>query len=149
MPRIRRFQYTDAMIIVTAAVIEKDGKMLIARRKPGSSLAGLWEFPGGKLEEGEEPRDCLRRELHEEFGIDTEIGEHVMSNVHEYDHIKIELRSYRAKYTSGAIKLVDHDKIAWVKPEEFSQYDLAPADLPTVEVILKEKVDGKVASGGA
>lgn len=137
------------MIIVTAAVIEKEGKFLIARRKPGSSLAGHWEFPGGKLEKGEGPRGCLRRELQEEFGIDAEVGDHVVSNVHEYDHIKIELRSYRAKYMSGAIKLVDHDKIAWIKPEEFCQYELAPADLPTVEAIIKERVSRKVGSGGA
>ena len=65
MPDLGLFQYTDAMVIVTAAIIEKDGKILIARRKSGISLEDLWEFPGGKLEEGEDPRDCLRRVLHE------------------------------------------------------------------------------------
>ena len=115
------------MVIVTAAIIEKDGRILIARRKAGSSLAGLWEFPGGKLEDGEEPRECLRRELHEEFGMDAEIGEHVVSNAHEYDHITIELQSYRATHVSGEIKPVDHDEVAWVRPLDFAQYDLARA----------------------
>jgi 8-oxo-dGTP diphosphatase len=137
------------MVIVTAAIIEKDGKILIARRKSGISLEDLWEFPGGKLEEGEDPRDCLRRVLHEKFGINAQINDLVMSDVHEYGDIKIELRSYRARYKGGAIKLVDHDKLAWVGPEEFSQYNVAPADLPAVEAILREKAFRNLAHGGA
>lgn len=132
------------MVIVTAAVIEKGRKILIARRKTVISLEDLWEFPGGILEEGEDPRDCLRRVLHEKFGINAQIGDLVMSNVHDYDHIKIELRSYRAKYKGGAIKLVDHDKLAWVGPAEFSQYKLVPADLPAVEAILRERAFRKL-----
>ena len=127
------------MVIVTAAVIEKNRKILIARRKTGIPLEDLWEFPGGKVEEGEDPRDCLRRVLHEKFGINAQVNDLVMSNVQEYDNIEIELRSYRTRYKGGAIKLVDHDKLAWVGPEEFSQYKLAPADLPTIEAILRER----------
>lgn len=127
------------MVIVTAAVIEKNRKILIARRKTGISLGDLWEFPGGTLEEGEDPRECLRRVLFEKFGIKAQIDDLVMSSVREYEHVKIELRSYRARYKGGAITLVDHDKLVWVGPEEFSQYELAPADLPTIEALLRER----------
>lgn len=65
---------------VTAAVIEKDGRVLIAQRKTGDALAGKWEFPGGKLEPGETPEACLRRELREEFGVETEIGDFICSS---------------------------------------------------------------------
>ena len=67
------------MTIVTCAIIEKDGKILIARRAEGQKLAGKWEFPGGKVEDGESPEECLKRELEEEFGIPTEVGEFITS----------------------------------------------------------------------
>jgi mutator protein MutT len=95
-------------------------------------LGGLWEFPGGKIEDGEDPRACLARELHEEFGITAEIGEFLVSNVHHYPHIAIELLSYRATHVAGAFELRDHDEIRWVSPEEMGEYAFAPADLPTV-----------------
>ena len=126
------------MITVTAAVIEKNGKILIARRKAGSRLGGLWEFPGGKLEPGENPKECLRRELHEEFGIDTEIGEFLVSHIHEYTHGTIKLLSYRAHHLEGNFDLRDHEEVSWVEPKEFGKYEFAPADLPTINFILDQ-----------
>lgn len=123
---------------VTAAVIEKDGRILIAQRKAGDKLAGKWEFPGGKMEPGETPEECLRRELMEEFGIDTRIGRYLCSSEFEYKHIHIELLAYRAEHLSGEYKLNDHAGIAWVKPGELKSYDLSSADLPVVDAILKE-----------
>lgn len=122
---------------VTAAVLEKDGKILLAQRKRGDALAGKWEFPGGKLEPGETPEACLRRELREEFGVETEIGAFVCSSEFEYKHAKIELLVYRARHLSGEFRLNDHDAIAWVRPEELAGYDLASADIPVVEILLK------------
>lgn len=122
---------------VTAAVIERDGKVLLAQRKTGA-LAGKWEFPGGKLEPGETPEACLRRELMEELGVDTEIGDFVCSSKFEYKHLPIELLVYRARYLSGEYKLADHAAIAWVKPEDLSSYDLSSADIPVVEVLLRK-----------
>jgi len=68
------------MVKVTAAIIEKDGKVLIARRRKGSHLEGKWEFPGGKIEQKETPEECLKRELNEEFGIEAQIDEFICSN---------------------------------------------------------------------
>lgn len=120
---------------VTAAVIERDGRILLARRKDGA-LAGKWEFPGGKLEPGETPEACLRRELMEEFGVDTRIGAFVCSSKFEYKHLPIELLVYRASHLSGEFKLTDHSAIEWVKPEDLSRYDLSAADIPVVDVLL-------------
>lgn len=123
---------------VTAAVLEKDGKILLAQRKRGDALAGKWEFPGGKLEPGETPEACLRRELREEFGVETEIGAFVCSSEFEYKHARIELLVYRARHVAGEFRLNDHDAIAWVKPGELSGYDLASADIPVVKVLLEK-----------
>ena len=76
---------------VSGACLEKDGKILIARRKTGDNLAGKWEFPGGKLEPGETPEACLKRELKEEFGVETRIGEFICASKFEYKHLPIEL----------------------------------------------------------
>ena len=73
------------MIKVTAAIIVDSGKVFIAKRKPPGRMPGMWEFPGGKIEEGETPEQCLKRELHEELGIDAAIGRHIGTRVYEYD----------------------------------------------------------------
>jgi len=120
---------------VTAAVMEKDGKILIAQRKRGDALAGKWEFPGGKLEPGETPEICLRRELMEEFGVDTRIGGFICSSKFEYKHLPIELLAYRAEHLSGEFKLNDHDRIEWVVPADLAKYDFCSADIPVVELL--------------
>jgi 8-oxo-dGTP diphosphatase len=130
------------MQIVTAAVIEKDGKILIARRKEGDQLEGRWEFPGGKLEPGETPEEGLKRELREEFGIETAIGEPVGSSSFAYPHLTIELLAYRATVLSGAIKVRDHDEIRWVLPEDLPRHDFCEADRPIVRKLLE--LDGSV-----
>ncbi len=81
------------LVTVTAAILKKDNKILIAKRKEGH-LANKWEFPGGKLESNESPEECLKRELREEFGIDTKIGKLVATSIYEYPHIKIKLMAY-------------------------------------------------------
>ncbi len=122
---------------VTAAIIEKDGKILIAQRKRGDALAGKWEFPGGKLEPGETPEQCLRRELMEELGIDSKIGRFVCSSKFEYKHLPIELLAYMAVHLSGEFKLNDHDRIEWVIPGDLKKYDFASADIPVVNVLMQ------------
>ena len=131
------------MVTVTAAVLVRQGKILIARRVD-KYLGGLWEFPGGKLEQGEAPEQCLERELFEEFGIKTQVGKHVITNIHQYDHIKIKLMSYWVKHLDGEFDLRSHDKIAWINPSEFSQYEMAPADIPTVEAIIAGRVQNEL-----
>lgn len=120
---------------VTAGVIRRDGRILIAQRKSGH-LAGKWEFPGGKIEPGETPEQCLERELHEEFKIEVTVGSHVATSVFEYKEITIELLGYEAEYVRGDFVLTDHSQIEWVKPAELPAWDLAPADLPIVQAIV-------------
>ncbi len=121
---------------VTAAVIEKDGKILIARRRKGDHLEHKWEFPGGKIEGAETPEECLRRELQEEFGVETEIKEFICSNRHEYDHITIELLAYAASHISGEFELNSHDEIQWIEPDKLASYDFAEADKPIIEKLI-------------
>lgn len=124
---------------VTAAFLEKDGKILIAQRKAGDKLAGKWEFPGGKLEPGETPEQCLKRELMEEFGVETRIGEFICSSSFEYKHLPIELLVYRAYHVEGEFQLRDHDQLAWVSLGELKAYDFSSADIPVVEHLLRRK----------
>ena len=124
-------------ITVTAAVLEKDGRILIARRKRGDRLADKWEFPGGKIEEGETPEACLRRELQEEFGIDVSVGGFVGRSHHSYPHVEIDLLAYRATHLSGDFELYDHEEIRWVNPTDFQKYDFSAADIPIVKSLLE------------
>jgi len=121
------------MIEVTAAIIEKNGLVLVARRKEGIHLAGFWEFPGGKIEMGETPEECLYRELKEEFQIDTKIGEFAGDSVYDYGAKVIRLSAYLVEHTSGEFQLIDHDKIDWLSLDELHNIKWAPADIPLVE----------------
>jgi 8-oxo-dGTP diphosphatase len=124
------------MIEVAAAIIEDEqGRILIARRKPGKSQAGMWEFPGGKIEEGELVEDCLRRELIEEMGIEIAPYAYFGVNDHHYGSTHIRLIAYRARYLSGEIDLVDHDEYRWITAQELSEYTFAPADVKFVEML--------------
>jgi 8-oxo-dGTP diphosphatase len=122
---------------VTAAVIEKDGKILIAKRKQKDPLGGKWEFPGGKLESGETPEACLKRELREELGIETRVGEFLCSSRFVYRHIAIELLAYRTSYVSGEIRLHEHERVEWILPEELNDYDFSEADKPVVRKLAE------------
>ena len=122
------------IIRVTAAIIEKEGKILIAKRKAGDDLfSGLWEFPGGKIEEGETPEECIARELKEELDIEVEVGELITSNKHKYPHGIFELLAYRVKHVSGEMVLNDHEEIKWVTADEMSSFEFPPADIPIIK----------------
>ena len=121
------------MIIVTAAIIEKDGLVLTARRGKGKHLAGYWEFPGGKLEKGESPEVCLARELKEEFDVETSVGTFFAESIHNYDGKMVKLLAYLVTHDKGDFKLIDHDKVLWLSPQELGSINWAPADVPLVE----------------
>ncbi len=125
------------MIKVTAGIIEKYGQILIAKRRKGDHLEGKWEFPGGKIEHGETPEECLKRELREEFGIETVINEFICSNKHNYGHIEIELLAYSVSHISGDFTINNHEEIKWVTTHELLNCDLADADVPIAEVLGK------------
>lgn len=120
------------MIAVTAAILIQANRILIARRPSDDRLAGLWEFPGGKLETGETPRACLKRELLEEFGIQARIGPFFDETEYHYDHLSIRLLVYQAEIESGELRPRVHDAVRWVTPAQMSGFHFAPADRPIV-----------------
>jgi mutator protein MutT len=124
-------------IDVTAAIIVKDKKVFSARRKAGSHLAGFWEFPGGKLEAGETPEQCLARELHEEFQIVTRIGAYVGESIYDYGTKAVRLMAYQVDHLSGEFELIDHDEIRWLALDELDSVEWAPADIPLVDQYKK------------
>jgi 8-oxo-dGTP diphosphatase len=128
------------IIRVTAAILTRDHRVLIARRRPGSHQANRWEFPGGKIEPGETPPECLRRELREEFDIDVMVGEYLGSHRHRYDSGVIELMAYRVQWQGRRMILRDHGAVRWAGPDELSNYDFAPADAPFVEQIRSGEI---------
>ncbi|WKD61589.1 CTP pyrophosphohydrolase [Corynebacterium ciconiae DSM 44920] len=122
-------------IRVTGAVLQRDGKILAAQRGQDKSLGGFWEFPGGKIEEGETPEQSLARELKEELLIDASIEEHITTTRYEYDFAIIELSTYVCKLQSGEPTLTEHEQVRWVGPEGLKELEWAPADIPTVEIL--------------
>ena len=127
------------MKTVTAAIIKKDNQILVARRAPGEKLAGFWEFPGGKLEEGETLQQCLERELEEEFGLMTQSGNELTSSIYEYDHGVFEIVAIESKIISGEIDLRVHDKILWIEINELLNIELLPADISIANYLINTK----------
>jgi 8-oxo-dGTP diphosphatase len=126
---------------VVAALIFKDGKVLVCQRTRHQTMPLKWEFPGGKIEEGEQPRDALRRELEEELGIDAKIGEEVSRVRHEYPGGgSVELRFFVVHEYHGKIENRIFRDVRWSPRSELSQYDFLAADLPLVQ----DLADGKI-----
>lgn len=121
---------------VTAGIIEKDGKILIAKRKTGKCIGANWEFPGGKLESGETLEECLKRELKEELNIEVKIGDFFDSSKFSCGDNEIELIAYRVLYLSGELKLNDHEEIRWIKPSELNEYNFTLPDVPIVKRLI-------------
>ncbi len=130
----------DPVIQVTAAVIVQNRKVLIARRRPDKSQPNRWEFPGGKIEPGESPRQCLRRELKEEFCIDSTVGEYLGSNFHRYPFGVIELMAFRVSWDGEALFLRDHGAVRWAAPDELADFEFSPADILFAEKIRSGEI---------
>jgi len=125
--------------IVTAGIIEKDGMILIGKRKEGKHHSGKWEFPGGTLEEGETHEECLKRELHEELAVDADIGELYCIGEHVLTpEWTIRLFAYRVNRISGILKAEEHEEIKWVRVAELADYEFPEADRPIVEKLISE-----------
>lgn len=121
------------MKIVVAALIEKDGKYLIARRNEGSALGGLWEFPGGKVEPGESDAEALEREIVEEFNTIVTVGK-LKATASINDELTIKL--YECKHSLGAYKLNNHSEVKWARDlKSLLAFDLAPADVDLLSQI--------------
>lgn len=129
--------------IVTTAVIEKNGLILIGKRKQGKRNVGDWEFPGGTLEEGETHEQCLKRELLEELGVVAEMGPLIGQSEHIYESgWTIRLLAYRTTVVSGDLKLRDYDEVRWIKPSDFRSYNFSPAAQVIAETLAREEDPG-------
>ena len=118
---------------VVAAVIEKDGKLLVCQRARRQTMPLKWEFPGGKIEEGEQPRDALRRELEEELGIDARIGDEIAHLQHTYPNgAMVELRFFSVREYRGEIENRIFRDVQWSEARDLPSYDFLEADASLV-----------------
>ena len=124
-------------IHVACAIIECDGFVLAAQRSSAMTLPLKWEFPGGKIELGETPEECLRRELIEELDIRVNIGRYLPRHTHYYPTFTVTLYPFICKVESGNIALHEHAAIVWLPPKRLRELDWAEADLPVIEVYLE------------
>lgn len=126
---------------VVAALIVKDNKVLVCQRTRHQTMPLKWEFPGGKIEQGEQPRDALRRELDEELGIDAQIGEEVARIRHEYPGGgAVELRFYIVHRYRGQIENKIFRDVQWSEPSKLPGYDFLEADLTLVKDLAAGKI---------
>jgi mutator protein MutT len=123
---------------VVAAVIEKERKVLIARRRKEAGCGGLWEFPGGNLEEGETPEKGLEREIREELGLNISVGGQLCTVRYKSKRLSIELLAYHASIVSGETSLTDHDEIRWVEPPLLNEKKFSAPDRPVVRRLLSK-----------
>ena len=126
------------MIKVVVGIIEKDGKVLIARRVTDDPLKGRWEFPGGKVEKNESPRNALKRELQEELGITADIGKCISCSTYDYGHILIELSAYSVSRVSGDIQSDEYQNIIWVDRKDLGELDFPEANKPIINTLQRE-----------
>ncbi|MBS4224209.1 (deoxy)nucleoside triphosphate pyrophosphohydrolase [Lederbergia citrea] len=127
-------------IFVVGAVITENGKILCAQRGRSKSLPLKWEFPGGKIEEGESPQEALHREISEEIHCKIGVGEQIEHTAYEYDFGIVHLTTFHCKLIEGQPTLTEHIAIKWLPPAELSSLDWAPADIPTIEKIMMKSL---------
>ena len=126
---------------VTAAILIKDGKILIAQREAHDSQAYKWEFPGGKVRDGESLQQCLAREMHEEFGIVVAVGALFGETIYHYPNGKIQLMAYYTYWEGGSLSLNAHADYRWVPLQKLGEFDFSPADIYFVEKLQNNADD--------
>lgn len=129
------------LLVVAAALVDADGRVLLAQRPVGKSMAGLWEFPGGKVKEKETPEEALCRELKEELGVETSTGclFPITFASHAYDGFHLLMPLYVCRVWHGVVQPREGQNIAWVRPDDLGAYVMPPADVPLVSV-LRERL---------
>ena len=122
---------------VAAAIISRNGRILVTRRAPGERLAGYWEFPGGKIEMSESPQECIVRELLEELSLNATAGEIIARSIYEYTEGAIELIAIECKVKEPQIKLTVHDAYDFLEPTNLLRIKLAPADIEIAGEVIR------------
>ena len=125
-------------IVVTAAVIERDGSFLVTRRLSGAHLEGFWEFPGGKCEPGETLHACLLRELREELAVDAVIGDEILMTSHTYPERRVELHFFSATLGNEPVPQLGQE-MQWILRENLSSLTFPPADDELVALLARQK----------
>ena len=125
------------VLVVAVALVDADGRVLLARRPPGKAMEGLWEFPGGKLAAGETPEQALIRELHEELGIDTEQSclAPLAFASHGYDDFHLLMPLYVCRVWNGTVVPKEGQELRWVRPVRLGDFPMPPADAPLIPVL--------------
>jgi len=126
------------LTVVAAALVDIDGRVLLAQRPPGKALAGLWEFPGGKLEPGERPEDALIRELHEELGIAVKAPclAPLTFASHAYDDFHLLMPLWICRKWEGFVQSREGQNLKWVRPKDMRNYPMPPADEPLIPHLI-------------
>lgn len=125
------------VLVAAAALVDVDGRVLLARRPEGKAMAGLWEFPGGKVQAGELPEQALIRELHEELGIDTRRSclAPIAFASHSYADFHLLMPLFACRVWQGAVTPREGQELAWVRPPRLADYAMPPADVPLVALL--------------
>jgi len=129
---------TLRMVLVSAVLlIDADGRVLLAQRPEGKPMAGLWEFPGGKVEPGETPEEALIREMHEELGIDTHASclAPLTFASHSYDSFHLLMPLFACRRWKGIVQPREGQRLAWVRARDLRNYEMPPADVPLIPMI--------------
>jgi 8-oxo-dGTP diphosphatase len=126
------------LLVAACALVDTDGRVLLAQRPQGKQLAGLWEFPGGKVETGETPEDCLVRELREEIGIETKVAclAPLTFASHSYDDFHLLMPLYVCRRFEGIPEPKEGQVLKWVRPRQMRDYPMPPADAPLIPFLI-------------
>jgi 8-oxo-dGTP diphosphatase len=121
------------LVRVVGALLRDGPKVLLAKRGPGGSYPFHWEFPGGKVEPGEDDRSALARELMEELDIEAAIEAHFVGVQHDYPRFRIDFHVYECRILAGELRCLEHEELRWVEVNDMVDLDFPPADIPAVE----------------
>jgi 8-oxo-dGTP diphosphatase len=126
------------LLVAACALVDADGRVLIAQRPQGKQLAGLWEFPGGKVEKGETPEECLIRELREELGVETQAAclAPLTFASHSYDDFHLLMPLYVCRRYTGIPEPLEAQALKWVRPNRLRDYPMPPADAPLIPFLV-------------